>query len=234
MEAKEKPPEFFKSIKTSLKSVLKHSDINTNKINDAVIKANKIVIHTLQYLKLYLLDYYENNNHSLPVISKELINNSMKVICGEKEEKRGKPPKKETVEMKEQLTTFYKKHYLPLMQNDPIDYAGLNTVLDYLKEDVITMYENNIQLHYVEYVERYVNVVWKKKFIVSRIRKLNITQKEKEQRVNNLCSQLRKIKTDLLNTETTNYKSNSAYHKWINQQKKIITPNKSIYKKNNS
>ena len=105
---KGKPPEFFKSIKTSLKSVLKHPEINTAKINDAVIKANKIVIHTLQYLKLYLLDYYENNNHSLPVISKELINNSMKVICGEKEEKRGKPPKKETVEMKEQLTTFYK------------------------------------------------------------------------------------------------------------------------------
>ena len=41
------------------------------------------------------------------------------------------------------------------------------------------------------------NVVWKKKFIVNKIRKMNITQKEKEQRVNNLCSQLRKIKTDL-------------------------------------
>ena len=44
---KGKPPEFFKSIKTSLKSVLKHPEINTSKINDAVIKANKIVIHTL-------------------------------------------------------------------------------------------------------------------------------------------------------------------------------------------
>jgi hypothetical protein len=180
---KEKPPEFFKSIKTSLKSVLKHPKINTSKINDAVIKANKIVIHTLQFLKLYLLDYYENNNHSLPIISKELINNSMKVICGEKEEKRGKPPKKETVEMKEQLTSFYKEHYSSLMQNDPIDYAGLNTVLDYLKEDVITMYENNIQLHYVEYVERYVNVVWKKKFLTEKIRKLGKTKAERENRI---------------------------------------------------
>ena len=41
------------------------------------------------------------------------------------------------------------------------------------------MYENNIKLHYVEYVERYVNVVWKKKFIMNKIRKLNITQKAK-------------------------------------------------------
>ena len=55
MSIKEKPPEFFKSVKTSLKSILKHPNINTTKISDAVIKANKIVIHTLQFLKLYLL-----------------------------------------------------------------------------------------------------------------------------------------------------------------------------------
>ena len=56
MSIKEKPPdEFFKSIKTSLKSILKHPDINLPKINDAAIKSNKIVIHTLQFLKLYIL-----------------------------------------------------------------------------------------------------------------------------------------------------------------------------------
>ena len=141
------------------------------------MKSNKIVIHTLQFLKLYLLDYYENNNQTLPIVSKELINNSMKVVCGKKTEKRGKPPNKETIEMKDKLITFYNQHYLPLTQNDPIDYAGLNTTLDYLKEDVITMYENNIQLHYVEYVERFVNVVWKKKMIVDKIRKLGKTQR---------------------------------------------------------
>src|SRR3989339_1451739 len=99
----EKPPDFFKSVKTSLKSILKHPNISTSIINNAVVKSNKIVIHTLQFLKLYLLDYYENNNGSLPIISKELINNTMKVVCGEKEEKRGKPPKQETVVMKEKL-----------------------------------------------------------------------------------------------------------------------------------
>ena len=53
----EKPPEFFKSTKTSLKSILKHPEINTKKINDVVIKSHKIVIHTLQFLKLYLMMY---------------------------------------------------------------------------------------------------------------------------------------------------------------------------------
>lgn len=231
-KAKEKPLEFFKSIKTSLKSVLKHPEINTKILNDAVVKSNKIVIHTLQFLKLYLLDYYENNNQTLPVISKELINNSMKVVCGEKTEKRGKPAKNETIEMKDKLTTFYNQHYLQLTQNDPIDYAGLNTVLDYLKEDVITMYENNIQLHYVEYVERYVNVVWKKKMIVDKIRKLGKTQKERETRVRNLCVELRKIKNDLLNVDGKPYQSNHHYHKWIAEQKRHILPQRNKFEKN--
>ena len=231
MEIKEKPPEdFFKGIKTSLKSVLKHPDINLPKITNAVIKCNKIVIQTLMFMKLFLLDHYDKHN-TLPIINDEFINSCMKILCNEKAS--GRPPKQEIKELKEKLTAFYKTDFQPLIQNENLDYTHMNTILDYLTIDIQTMYENNIKFHYVEYVERYINVVWKKKFIVNKIRKMNITQKEKEQRVNNLCSQLRKIKTDLLNTETTNYKSNFAYHKWINQQKQFITPNKTIYKKNN-
>ena len=155
----------------------------------------------------------------------------MKILCNEKAS--GRPPKQEIKELKEKLTAFYKTDFQPLIQNENLDYTHMNTILDYLTIDILTMYENNIKFHYVEYVERYVNVVWKKKFIVSKIRKLNITQKEKEQRFSNLCSQLRKIKTDLLNVENKNYKSHSMYHTWINEQKKFITPNKQEYKKNN-
>jgi hypothetical protein len=36
-KAKEKLHEFFKSTKTSLKSILKHPEINMKKINDVVI-----------------------------------------------------------------------------------------------------------------------------------------------------------------------------------------------------
>ena len=74
-KAKEIPTEFFKSIKTSLKSILKHPEINTKKINDVVIKAHKIVIHTLQFLKLYLLHHYESNKwafHLTYYLSKEI------------------------------------------------------------------------------------------------------------------------------------------------------------------
>jgi hypothetical protein len=228
---KEKPPDdFFKGIKLSLKSVLKHPDINLPKITNAVIKCNKIVIQTLQFMKLFILNHYEKH-HSLPIINCEFINSCMKILCNENAS--GRPPKKEIKELKDTLTAFYKSDFQPLIQNDKLDYTHMNTILDYLTIDILTMYENNIKFHYVEYVERYVNVVWKKKFLINKIRKLNITQKEKEQRVNKLCSQLRKIKSDILNVEKSDYKSHASYHTWINQHKQLITPNKPIYKKNN-
>ena len=84
MEIQEKPPDdFFKGIKLSLKSVLKHPDINTPKITNAVIMCNKIVINVLLFMKLYLLDYYETHN-ALPVIDKVFVNSCMKIMCNEK------------------------------------------------------------------------------------------------------------------------------------------------------
>ena len=121
MKIKEKPPEdFFKGIKTSLKSVLKHPDINLPKITNAVIKCNKIVIQTMMFMKLFLLDHYDKH-HSLPTINDEFINSCMKILCNEKAS--GRPPKKEIKELKDKLTAFYKSNFQPLIQNENLDYS---------------------------------------------------------------------------------------------------------------
>ena len=127
MSIKEKPPEFFKSIKTSLKNILKHPIINTPKINDAVIKANKIVIHTLQFLKLYCLHCYDTTK-SLPTINNELVKSTMKILCNEKSQ--GKPPKPEIKALKEQLKTFYTEK--PKWNEKP-EYATFVTSYEKLK-----------------------------------------------------------------------------------------------------
>ena len=76
-----KPPDiirdYFKCTKLSLKHVLKNSEINLGKINKAVMTCNKIVIHTLMFMKLYLLDYYEKNN-KLPKINDDFVDNLQK------------------------------------------------------------------------------------------------------------------------------------------------------------
>lgn len=231
MNIKEEPPdEFFKCVKVSLKHVLKHYKINQSKINETVINANKIVIHTLQFMKLYLLDFY-NNHNSLPKINKEFINCCMKILCNEKA--TGRPPKKEIKELKEKLKLFYDNHYKPLIQNENLDYTHMNTILDYLTIDILTMYENNIKQNYIDYVERYVNVVWKKKFMTNQIRKVKKTKKDREACVRNLNTQLRKIKNDLLNIENNEYKSKSFYHQWIKENHKLVVPNKKNFKKDN-
>jgi hypothetical protein len=206
---------------------LKNPDINLPKITDAVIKCNKIVINTLMFMKLYLLDYFEKNN-KLPEIDKVFVNSCMKILCNESAS--GRPPKKEIKELKDKLTAFYNSDYKPLIKDTNLDYTHLNTVLDYLTIGIITMYENNIKLHYVEYIERYVNIVWKKKETITKIQEENKDKEKQKELVNEFCRQLRKIKTDILEI-TTEYKSDVKYHTWIKDIKKTITPNKEKYQK---
>jgi hypothetical protein len=65
--------DYYKAVKVPIKHILKQPDIHIPKINNAVIKCQKIVVHTLMYMKLYLLDYYEKYK-TLPVIDTETIN----------------------------------------------------------------------------------------------------------------------------------------------------------------
>ena len=225
----DKPTDYFKCIKIPLKHILKNSDINLPKITNAVIKCNKIVINTLMFMKLYLLDYFEKNN-KLPEIDKVFVNSCMKILCNESAS--GRPPKKEIKELKDKLITFYNSDYKPLIKDTDLDYTHLNTVLDYLTIGIITMYENNIKLHYVEYIERYVNIVWKKKETIVKIKEENKEEDKQKELVNEFCRQLRKIKTDILEI-TSEYKSDVKYHNWIKEIKKIITPNKQKYQKDN-
>jgi hypothetical protein len=92
------------------------------------------------------------------------------------------------------------------------------------------MYENNIKLHYVEYIERFVNIVWKKKETITKIKEENKDEEKQKELVNEFCRQLRKIKNDILEI-TSEYKSDIKYHNWIKEIKKTITPNKDKYKK---
>jgi hypothetical protein len=181
---------------------------------------------------MYILHHYQTQSQTIPIIDNILILNVMKVVCGEKHTNQGRLPKKETLELIENLTSFYTEHYKPYTQPEQLDYEYMSNVLSYLCEDIMTMYENNIQLHYVDYVERFVNVVWKKRMIVEKIRKIFPTKKEREARIRHLEKELRKIKNDLLNVESNvDYTAHPHYHKWITQQKKHILPNKDKFQK---
>jgi hypothetical protein len=94
------------------------------------------------------------------------------------------------------------------------------------------MYENNIKLHYIEYVERYINVVWKKKDTIRQIKEEHTDTSIQTNLINEFCRQLRKLKLDILNV-SNDYKSDEIYHSWIKEVRVYITPNKEKYQKDN-
>ena len=221
---------YYKCVKVPLKYIAKYDKV-IEKINETVIKANKIVIYSLQFIKLYCINEYDENK-VLPKIDEEFINAVMKTMC--KESSTGRPPSKKTKELKDKLKTFYDDHFKELMTDNDLDYLHMNTILDYLATDILTMYENNIKQHYIEYLERFVNVNWNKKETIDKINEeKDLSKNQKEIQIKEFVAELRKVKLDLLNIEDKELKSNEKYHKWIKKNRKISLPSKDKYMKDN-
>ncbi len=236
MTSTKKPPDtdFYKCVKVPIKYILKNPDMNLPKINDAVLRIHKITYHTYFFLKLYLLHLYDTTGN-IPLIDHEFLNAIMKVICEgsiiKSVVKGGRPPSDKTKTLKTTLRTFYDTHYKPLIPNEQIDYTHLNTVLDYVCDDITTMFENNIKANYVDYVESYVNSYWKKDLLIKKIKKIYKTKRERMEKIRKLTSNLRQIKNDLLNVENDKLTSHKSYHHWILESRKYILPPKSTFEK---
>ena len=226
IEPPDKPPDkpYFKTIKTSLKNIVKNEFI-IRKINDTTIIANKIMIHSLHILKLYILDKFERNEQ-LPVINKQFVTSIMKTVCVEPS--AGRKPSPKTQEIKDDLKNFYDLYYIHI-QGEEFSYLHMNTILDYLAVDIVTMYENNIKQHFIDYIERYVNVIWRKKLIIKLIKKKYKTKKSRQDKINKLCSVLRCIKNDIINNNGVK-KSHLSYHGWIDESIACILPQKQFEK----
>ena len=76
-----KKPDKLRTIKCSLKNILKRNEILNKhiieKLFDATCRTNDIIIHTYQFLRLWILFEYENNS-DIPIITKDTIKMSAK------------------------------------------------------------------------------------------------------------------------------------------------------------
>ncbi|RLN70809.1 hypothetical protein BBJ28_00010184 [Nothophytophthora sp. Chile5] len=144
----------------------------------------------------------------------------MKVLCDASPS--GRPLKAETIRVKEELTRFYTEHY-ELIILDTLNYRHLNTVLDYMAIDGITMHENNIKHHYCQYVERFVNMSLQKRERIEATKATEVSAEQKKAQTNLLCRELRKVKNDILSVNDPNT-SDPQYHKWVNEQRPQVMP----------
>ncbi len=74
--------DFMKTNKDNIKNVLKDNNINPI-INELVSRTNKIVVHSYQFLKLYFIHLF-HNNQPFPTLNKEFICDIFKVITKRK------------------------------------------------------------------------------------------------------------------------------------------------------
>jgi len=222
--------DYMKTNKDNIKNVIKNKD-DLIIINNLAILVNKIVIHALHFLKLYVLYLYDNNLN-FPKIDKEFICDIFKVItirkCGSGGYTEDNMPK----QMKD-LKLFYDEHYkTTIVLDDILFYDKLSYILAYEAIDIEKNITNNIQEHYEQHINKFVNITFKLKDKLKEINEKYVKPETKKQKKNLLYAEFRNVKNDLLST-STEYKSLKTYHKWIIEQRKFIIPNKTKYDKNN-
>jgi hypothetical protein len=221
--------DYMKTNKDNIKNILKDNDL-LPVINEITIRTNKIVIHSYQFLKLYLLHLYENNQ-SFPKINKEYICDIFKVITKRKCNSGGYTEEK----MPEQLKTlndFYKNNYsLTIANNEVLYYDKLPYILAYEAIDMITNINNNIQEHFIDHLNKYVNIVFDIKAKREEITKNNKDKEIRKQLHKTLYEDINKVKKDLITFG--DFTSDVKYHNWIKEQKLKLFPNKTEFEENN-
>ena len=226
MELEEKPPDpsepVYRIIKCPLKCVLKKYDILHPIIENAVMDINEIVILTYQFIRMYLLNKF-NNNKELPIINKQFVLDVIKTISFPNT-KRGQKTKQENIKNasgKFDMKQFYNEEFSKLVSNRPC-YSNKTHILAITANEMITCINTNISTHFIKHLFKYINCLFKQP------KTLEIKQeKDKEKRkelYKQLNQEIRDLKTDLINNKIE--KSKEEYHNWIRENKSFLFPKK--------
>jgi len=217
----------IKAVKCSLEKIIKDKS-DLIKINEIVLISNQVTIHTYQFVKLYYL-YCHDNNIPLPKMDRKFVLTVMKLFIT-----TTKTLSKTPSELQLNMQKVYEKYYKNT-QKDKIVLEYLSNILNYLADEFVTMFKNNIIANYFNYIKKFIKANWKpyEDEIKSLYNEKNITKEECNLKLNEHKSQIKKIFKDFVEIKTSDeiLVSNQRYHVFINTQKPFIIPNK-VFEKN--
>ena len=217
--------DYMKTNKDNIMNVIK-SPYYVSIINDIVINVNKIVIHTYQFLKLYLIHLYDNKKE-FPLIDEDFIGYIFMVLTIRKCGSGGYTDNTMPKQLKE-LTKFYNEHYKPLTTNDEVIYYDkLNYVLAYEAIDIEKNINVNISEHFIQHLNKYINISLEVKEKHDQITKNNKDLKVRKEKHKEYTQEINKVKKDL--TSFNELTSDKKYHKWILEQRKLIYQTKTEF-----
>jgi|UniRef100_A0A6C0IRX9 hypothetical protein len=226
MELEENHPDtneqVYRIIKCPLKCVLKRYDMIHPILEQSVIELNDIVILSYQFIRLFLLDKF-NNQNELPKINKQFVLDVMKTVSYPSG-KRGIKTKEENIKNvsgKTDIKYFYRENFSELVSNKP-SYGNKTHILALSATEIITCIKTNISTHFVKHLFKYINCLFKyPKSIEIKKERNKATRKIMYQELN---KEIRDLKHDLINNKIEN--SKLEYHTWILENKHLLYPSK--------
>lgn len=151
MKKKKKPPS-HRTVKCSLKSILRNNDNYSPLINELVIRCNTIITESYQFIRLYCL-YKYHNNEPIPEITEKFILYCIK-STGVRDN-RGRKPENDTLES--ELRNFYENQYKQVLTHEKHDLKNLSYLLPYLATQMHTAIHNNLKEHFIKRLIRFIN-----------------------------------------------------------------------------
>jgi hypothetical protein len=186
----------YKTFKIPLKKILLNDNLMQPVINNLVFEMNDLVIHTYQFIRLYVLHQF-TQNLPLPELDEIFISYCIKSLGTR--DNRGKKCK--DTELLERLEKFYKEEYQPLLNHEKTNLKNTTFLLPYLATQIHTSLHNNFQEHFIQHFLRFINITTS-----------NITEDK---------SILFKMKHQLMNL---NNETDELFNEWKNTHLSNILP----------
>jgi hypothetical protein len=206
MYEKVKPPDKYRCIKLPIQKIIK-SDLPIDvleRINDAVSRTNTITTNSYFLLRLWVLQKY-HNNQEIPIITEDTIKMSMKSLV---KASAGPKPKGNNLALLQEFQNIGNSIFT--LQ----DGKNLSAILDYYATTMITAIENNIKIHFIDYIKRFINSYFK-----------NIYQNELQNKEfkKQFYKELQQVKNDIIN-DAEILTCDEKYHTWLNTNRYKIVP----------
>ena len=144
----------FKTIKTTLKSVLlKHREVQPL-ITNLVFEINDLVIHTYQFIRLYIL-YCFHKDLAFPIFDDKFT--FVKYCIKTLGIKSNSGRKSKDTQLLDNLQEFYNKEYQHLLNHNKTSLVNKSHLINILAEQIQICISNNIQEHFIQHFLRFIN-----------------------------------------------------------------------------
>ena len=142
----------YKTFKIPLKSILLNRNLVQPVINNLVFEMNDLIIHSYQFIRLYILNCYSNKT-ALPDIDTTFILYCIKTLGT----RSNQGVKSKNTELLDKLEKFYLEEYQPTINHEKTNLKNTTFLLPYLATQIHTSLSNNAQEHFIQHFLRFIN-----------------------------------------------------------------------------